>query len=145
MSICFFLFPRIGFQSGNFFLIAPFSVHCLLVPLHDYACLFFLSLQDPELPFLVYDIGADLCIKCLESQAVELLLCESRTKKCGAVVKAARSHSDLIPNVYEGTLHVHVQKRVHAICRDFYGCKRLKIFRLFHIGCWYTFVFLYVY
>ena len=60
------------------------------------------SLQDPELPFLVYDIGTDLCIKCLESQEVERLLCASRTKKCGAVVKAVRTHFDLIPNVYEG-------------------------------------------
>ena len=88
--------------------------------LHDYACLFF-SLQDPELPFLVYDIGSDLCIKCLESQTVERLLCESRTKKCGAVVKAARSHSDLIPNVYEGT--VHYENLPMQYTEIFFSCK----------------------
>ena len=26
------VFPRLGFWSGNFFLIAPFPDHCLLVP-----------------------------------------------------------------------------------------------------------------
>lgn len=58
-----------------------------------------------EIPTVVYNISDDLCLTCLDNQEVENKLCRSRSNNSG-VVKAAESHSDLIPNVYEGGLKV---------------------------------------
>ena len=60
------------------------------------------SFQDlADFPTIVYNISPDLYLKCLDNQKVEDDICRSRSNKCG-VVKAVESHSDLIPNVYEG-------------------------------------------
>ena len=40
MFVLFFVFFHLGFWSGNFFLIAPFPDHCLLVPLSNISVLF---------------------------------------------------------------------------------------------------------
>ncbi|XP_060563155.1 histidine protein methyltransferase 1 homolog [Ruditapes philippinarum] len=63
------------------------------------------AVQATDLPTFSYEMSDCVCIKCVDSQAVETRLCDEQRFTCG-VTAAANQHSDLIPNVYEGGLKV---------------------------------------
>ncbi|XP_045170144.2 uncharacterized protein LOC123532680 [Mercenaria mercenaria] len=61
--------------------------------------------QVADIPQQSYQLSESVCIQCVDSQAVERRLCDIKGSSCG-VTAAAKQHSDLIPNVYEGGLKV---------------------------------------
>lgn len=58
---------------------------------------------DADVPKVTYPVSDTICLKCLDSRAVEARLNEAGESP---ITQAVQKHSDLIPNVYEGGLKV---------------------------------------